>query len=350
MKKLRVLLLTLVSSLIFAFLVCEIFLYIFNLPKSNNLYYRFANPELQRKEFIFDKYLFWKAKPYGIVYGRKVNNKGFRGKNFEEQKDKDTIRIIFLGDSCTFQAEVESDKTVAYLLQEMLKRDFPGKNIQVYNMGMPGYSSLQGLRLLKIQALKYSPDILLVSFGHNDAGFSFYFTDKEQIASGIKYFFDKAFSKARCYRVIRDACFKGLLLSELKGYSFRPRANLQEYYNNMAEICRVAEKHNIKIILYDLPTFKNIMINEKYYKFRQSYFDKLRDVSKDNAVTFVSIRSAFADLSDIEAYFNNPERDYTHLNERGDRLVTDILYPSVIKFVIGIVSSYSSSSKSQITK
>lgn len=341
MKKIKHLLLTLISSLIFAFLICEASLHIFDLPKSNNLYYRFVNPELQRKEFIFDTYLFWKTRPYGIAYGRKVNNKGFRGENFEEQKDKNVIRIIFLGDSCTFQAEVENEKTGAYLLHGMLKEYFPEKNIQVYNMGMPGYSSLQGLRLLKMQTLKYSPDILLVNFGHDDAAFSFYFTDKEQTANEIKYFFDKTFSKVRCYRVIREACFKMLSLSELKGYRFRPRVNLQEYYNNIAEICRVAKGHNIKIILYDLPILKS-MINEKYYEFRQSYFDKLRDVAKDNAVTFVSIRSAFVGLRDVEAYFNNPERDFNHLNEEGYKLVADTLYPTVIKFVVGIVSKESS--------
>lgn len=297
------------------------------------------NPELQRKEFIFDTYLFWKAKLHGIVYGRKVNNKGFRGGNFSEQKDKNVIRIIFLGGSCTFQAEVENKNTVVCLLQEMLKEDFPGKNIQVYNMGMPGYSSLQGLRLLKAQALKYSPDILLVNFGHNDAAFAFYFADKQQIATKIKYLFEKTFSKIRCYRLVRDACNKALVSSELRSSRFQPRVNLQDYHDNMAEICKIAKDNNIKIILYDLPILKN-MESEEYYKFRQSYFDNLRNVAKDNAVTFANVRSVFVD--DIEAYFNNPERDPIHLNEEGYKMVARILYPTVIKSVDEIVRSWPS--------
>lgn len=338
MKKLSASLLLLISGLIGALLFCEIILHVFDLPKNSNLYYRFANPELHRKEFVFNKYLFWEARPYGEAYGRKVNNKGFRGEDFEEQKGVNTIRVILLGDSCTFQAEVEDQKTGAYLLQRMLEKNFPNKNIQVLNMGMPGYSSLQGLRLLKMKALKYSPDILLVSYGHNDAVSSMYFTDKEQVANEVEYFFGKIFSNVRYYRAIRDACLKALSLFELNGYGLRPRVSLREYYNNMAEICRTAKENNIKIILYDLPVLKT-PTNGKYCAFKEKYFDELRDVAKDNSVPFLNVRQTFSSLHDMSTYFNDPKRDFMHLNDKGYELVADVLYPAVAKFVVEIESS-----------
>ena len=114
MKNIRSALFLSLGGLVIAFVICESLLRMCHVPTNKNLYYDFKNPELRHDGFVFDAYLFWKAKPFSTVYGRQLNNKGFRGSNFKEEKDKDTIRVVCLGDSCTFQAEVEDKNTVRY--------------------------------------------------------------------------------------------------------------------------------------------------------------------------------------------------------------------------------------------
>jgi len=325
-------LITSIVGFIFALILCEFILNVFNLPKSKNLYYRFFNPELHSENFIFDNDLFWKAKPNKIIYGVKVNNKGFRGENFAQEKNSDTVRIIFLGDSCTFQAEVEDKKTVAGILKDRFKENFPWKKIQIYNMGIPGYSSLQGLRLLEKEVLNYFPNILLVNFGHNDVVPAIFLNDKHQKANGPRYVMDKILSKIRCYRLLCDIYLKIFLLSEIKNYKFLPRVDLQDYDENISKICKIAKENNIKIILYNLPLLINYnKWNKEYCAFRLSYFEHLKDIAKDNNVCFVNVRSAFASLKEVDSYFNNPEQDMIHFNDKGYQLMADTLYPFIVK-------------------
>jgi len=96
----------------------------------------------------------------------------------------------------------------------------------------------------------------------------------------------------------------------------------------MVEMCRIAKDNNIKIILYDLPVLENKITNKTWCKFRQSYFDTLRDVAKDKAVNFVDVKSAFLESGDVENYFVNREIDFVHLNKKGYRLVADITISS----------------------
>ena len=48
------------------------------------------------------------------------------------------------------------------------------------NAGVGGYTSLQGLRYLKKELWKYSPDMVIVWFGVNDDSSAIFFSDKDQ--------------------------------------------------------------------------------------------------------------------------------------------------------------------------
>jgi hypothetical protein len=96
------------------------------------------------------------------VFNQKIlntNSKGFRGKrDFPYIKNKETLRILILGDSFTFGDEVSDDETYSYYLQEMLP------HTEVINMGVHGYGHDQMLILLKEEGVKYHPDIVILGF------------------------------------------------------------------------------------------------------------------------------------------------------------------------------------------
>ncbi len=75
--------------------------------------------------------------------------------------EKKHFKILLLGDSCSYGLKVASDATFGALLESRL----PG--VEVMNRAVPGYSSFQGLEVLK-ESLDIKPDLILASFSFND--------------------------------------------------------------------------------------------------------------------------------------------------------------------------------------
>lgn len=136
----------------------------------------FIHRDMIRREGLYqwDPLLFWKYRPSA---SSQINSLGFRDREFSSEK-KTQFRILTLGDSCAAGHQLPSEKTYSRYLERLLN-DGPGsRRYEVINAGVPGYSSLQGLRFFRILARKYHPDLVLVSFGANDRGKA-RFADKE---------------------------------------------------------------------------------------------------------------------------------------------------------------------------
>jgi lysophospholipase L1-like esterase len=98
-----------------------------------------------------------------------TNSEGFRGNEFPANRDPSVFRIICLGDSWTFGANVDQAKSYPQQLSALLKREFPQGEFEVLNLGVMAYSSYQGLNLLKSKIDDLNPDMILIGFGMNDA-------------------------------------------------------------------------------------------------------------------------------------------------------------------------------------
>lgn len=111
----------------------------------------------------------------------RLNSEGFRGPEFAAAKPARTIRVACIGDSWTFGMNVNQDQTYPARLAEWLKKEHPAAQYEVMNFGTLGYSSFQGLQLLKRRVLDFNPDVLVIGFGMNDSGVSGY-RDKDMVS------------------------------------------------------------------------------------------------------------------------------------------------------------------------
>jgi lysophospholipase L1-like esterase len=100
------------------------------------------------------------------------NSDGFRGEDFPTNKKPNTIRIVALGDSWTLGHNANLDQTYPQRLAQLLRHDFPDRNIEVLNLAMFAYTSHEGLKLLQRRALSFQPDIVLIGFSMNDSAIS----------------------------------------------------------------------------------------------------------------------------------------------------------------------------------
>lgn len=112
--------------------------------------------------FVYDPQLIWRPKPGKGVF----NSQGLRGPVLSTRREPLERRILAVGDSNTLGWAGEDGANWPGELGRRLES--LGVPATVANAGVWGYSSAQGLTRLD-EVLRYSPQLVLISFGANDA-------------------------------------------------------------------------------------------------------------------------------------------------------------------------------------
>src|ERR1035437_683081 len=114
---------------------------------------------------IPDPVLIWKFNPGVMFANRRINRMGFREREVDAGKKPGAIRVICLGDSITAQGHPGYSQ---YLHERLTQRPPTSQPWEAFNMGVHGYSSMQGLKLLQTRTLPLKPDIVTLWYGWND--------------------------------------------------------------------------------------------------------------------------------------------------------------------------------------
>jgi lysophospholipase L1-like esterase len=123
------------------------------------------DPRLSEREplTLFDGELLWRLNPEASA---EINAQGFRGPLFPQTRAPEDIFVLAVGDSNTLGPLTANDHWPGFL--DDLVRTDPSRRVRVVNAGVYGYTALQGLRRFR-QAAARRPDVVLFSFGANDA-------------------------------------------------------------------------------------------------------------------------------------------------------------------------------------
>ncbi len=112
-----------------------------------------------------------------------INSEGYRDVEWPSGKAASVYRIVCLGDSWTFGANVGQDQAYPQRLHVLLASEYPRANFEVFNLGVLGYSSFQGRRLLPRALERFDPDLVTIAFAMNDAVVSGW-RDKDVVEEG----------------------------------------------------------------------------------------------------------------------------------------------------------------------
>lgn len=101
-----------------------------------------------------------------FVYSARINNYGYRGKDFQMPKVDGLIRIFVIGDSFTYGVGANDDETIPFLIEEKTR----ARNIraEVINAGLGGTSPISHFINLENIHLKYNPDLIFLLFDLTD--------------------------------------------------------------------------------------------------------------------------------------------------------------------------------------
>jgi lysophospholipase L1-like esterase len=96
-----------------------------------------------------------------------TNSLGFIDEEWPIKKKEGEIRIVTLGDS--FTSSNGRKDAIRYVNEtEIILKNTFDQNVNILNMGMPGYFPAAEAILLEKRALIYDPDIVVVNFSDND--------------------------------------------------------------------------------------------------------------------------------------------------------------------------------------
>jgi len=141
-----------------------------------------------------------KPKPGATTYGHpvRVNRWGFRGNDFQDRDAEgwDTFRIMVLGDSITAGQGVAEEDRFTEVLERALRQKYPDVKLEVINLGVQGFETLQEQKILERMWPVVSPNLAIVEFCENDPNISYkyYLEYKLPVGGRMRSVFGKLLS------------------------------------------------------------------------------------------------------------------------------------------------------------
>ena len=98
-----------------------------------------------------------------------TNSIGLRSPEISAVPSKDEARLAVVGASTVMGAYAERNQdTFSYMLEDHLRRSFPGHKTHVINAGIAGNSMLSHLRMIRHVVLPLQPSVIILYPGQND--------------------------------------------------------------------------------------------------------------------------------------------------------------------------------------
>ena len=316
-------------------------------------------PWKQRVEFgpfewlDYHPFYAWMNRAGFVGAGFRINSLHLRGPEVTPTKPAGTIRIVCLGDSRTFGiwqdvGRFRFDNAYAPALQALARAD--GRNVEVLNAGVIGYSSAHGLRQLVAQLLPLVPDVLVVGFGINDASLAW--------NPALRALEPHSFLGRSLAYGARDLRAFQLGLSILQGMpSLFPPAltvpwvDAPEYAYNLRRFAEVSAAHHIHLLFLNLP-LRALEVGEdlpayadtktppleltrfrfgvrdlpELHRTQQRYAEVLDRVAAETGTPIMNIAATFA-VQGAEPPFGR--YDLVHWNVTGARLIARSVYTAL---------------------
>ncbi len=112
----------------------------------------------------------YEATPFadGYAWGTdvKINSYGFRDREYELQKPAGTSRVVVIGDSVAFGNSLRPDEPFARQLEKLARHR--GRAVEVLNLALGGYDTLQEVATLQDIGIQFAPDVVVVGYVVND--------------------------------------------------------------------------------------------------------------------------------------------------------------------------------------
>jgi len=256
----------------------------------------------------------------GWEHNKKLNNCNSFGnydKEYRLKKDKETFRILVLGDSIT--------EAGGYVkgLEAMLAGSGLGKKFEVWNCGVGCYGLKQYAAYIVNRAYKFDPDMVIIGFCMNDLDdFSLVLlTEKNDISA---YCFP-ALSKIQN---IESFSVNRYLLFHSYAYRFimfrflgtgNPGGSCRADASSVDMLVKYLKKRNVPLVAVLIPYLKS-----SYDAGEKKDYLLLKEMLAGRDVKCLDLHGSFLDIDDVA--WRDRKDDFIHPSAKGHRLIAEKLY------------------------
>lgn len=237
-----------------------------------------------------DPVLFWRTLPV-LPY----NEQRFQGPVAAVPKPANVYRIMCYGDSNT-DGHVGDGGWPRRLGQSLVAANWPGggARLEVINAGVMGYSSYQGLMRFREEVEMYEPDLLLVSFGWNDAPEALGRPDKSfDLPPRSVIVIQRFLMRFRTYQLLRVALQPA---AETVASTVGPRVTIPDYIANLRAFAVEGVSHGARVVLLTRPhrsSAKALAEAEGWRSTIGDYNRALLAFARRENVPFLDVRERF---------------------------------------------------------
>jgi len=259
-------------------------------------------------------------------YGIKIsyNSLGFIGDEIGH-KDKDTFRILGIGDSIIAGEYLPENERyinkVGTILAKKTKKD-----VEVVNAGVSGYNTWQELELFKNKGLSVEPDLIIVGLCLNDErGWKptlkkSWFGRIKEIPQHHKKarYFDFLYQRSQLYQFVYDFLYKikkRLKKTDNPYEDFEWKPDLRLWEVPLREIVELARSNKIEVLFVVFPLEQQVQRNEK------ASFAPLAGIFEKEDVHFLDLIKNYNANSDKVLYI---KRDIIHPNKLGSKIAAEV--------------------------
>ncbi|MBU8932505.1 MAG: SGNH/GDSL hydrolase family protein [candidate division Zixibacteria bacterium] len=287
-----------------------------------------------------DARLFWRFRENQTIDSRAfcyidyhINSSGRRGP--ETQRQKSGLRIVALGNSCTFGWGVPWAQTWTAQLEPLVKEQY-GNTVEIINAGVPGYSSHQGRIYFEEELVHLDPDVVLICFGWNDhwaAGLGIPDCDQQMPAPWLLKGHN-LLAPLKTYQFMRMLV---LSLTDKKqnltlGSVATRRVSQDQFYMNLRSMVRLAHSRAITPILVVPPiAAMDIYFDETvspFHRIHASYQQAIHDLAHRENLAVADLQQVFDQRNDL---FDDAYGDAVHYNSQGHAVaaqtIVEVLRP-----------------------
>jgi lysophospholipase L1-like esterase len=270
------------------------------------------------RNLTYDPVLIWR--PLSGQFSP-FNPQGFRGAPLDAAKPAGTLRIFALGDSNTFGWDVDEGANWPSQLQRLFDGSRP--NTEVINAGVWGYTSYQGMHRFH-ELLAYQPDVILVSFGANDAH-QVTVADADYVArhDRIEYL-TRATRRLRLAQLLVQGWDRATAPDDAGPR--RPRVSLDEYQSHLHEMIAAGRARHVTVVLLTRPFVGSSDDPASWKTHAPAYNTATREIGRDERVPVIDIYEAFRDRPDL---FD----DESHFGVEGHHVAAQMIHAELVKLL-----------------
>jgi len=269
-----------------------------------------------------------------------INSRGWRGPEFKPTSAPDELRVVALGDSCTFGKAVEESDCWPRQLEREL-RAAPGayKSVLVANLGVNGYSGSDYVLSFLKQAAPVRPQLVIVGYNINDFPNAVkqidatVFQNESNLRSLLSYQLRDSLGKLACYRWMRARYYdanRAKDLAKVEAVAKQASAGgsasderMRDEEARLRELVAACDELGAHVVLFLFPYESQVYLDE----YAHGPLEAVKTMAANLGVEYVDVLDRFraeARKSDTPArLFIRGDR--YHPNARGYELVADAL-------------------------